>query len=162
MSPTPVPPPADPDAAVAVHNLLFRYAEAIDAGDFEGIAELLAHARIGGEDGEAVVLGRAGVLAMFTGSTRRYPDGTPGTRHVTSNVILEAGPDGTVDARSTYTVLQAVAGLPLQPIVSGRYRDRFERIDGAWRFAERRFALDLVGDVSHHLLTPVPGRRPRS
>jgi hypothetical protein len=48
-------------------------------------------------------------------------------------------------------VLQAVPGLPLQPIASGRYHDRFERHDGEWVFAERRVSIDLVGDVSHHL-----------
>jgi hypothetical protein len=44
-----------------------------------------------------------------------------------------------------------VAGAPLQPIVAGRYLDRFARVDGAWRFAERRILVDLVGDLSRHL-----------
>jgi hypothetical protein len=39
----------------------------------------------------------------------------------------------------------------LQPIVSGRYYDRFERRDGQWRFVERRVRTDLVGEVSRHL-----------
>jgi hypothetical protein len=42
--------------------------------------------------------------------------------------------------------------MPLQPIVSGRYADSFRRDDdGTWRWAERRYAVDHVGDVSHHL-----------
>jgi hypothetical protein len=41
--------------------------------------------------------------------------------------------------------------MALQPIVSGRYHDSFERRDGRWRFAERRVRTDLVGDVSRHL-----------
>ena len=40
---------------------------------------------------------------------------------------------------------------PLQPIITGRYHDTFERHDGRWHFAERRFFVDLVGDLSQHL-----------
>jgi hypothetical protein len=36
-------------------------------------------------------------------------------------------------------------------VASGRYRDRFERRDGAWRFTSREVSTDLVGDVSHHV-----------
>jgi hypothetical protein len=32
-------------------------------------------------------------------------------------------------------------------------------MDGQWRFSERDYALlDLVGDVSQHLLIPVPAQ----
>ena len=40
----------------------------------------------------------------------------------------------------------------LQPIVAGRYRDRFERTGRRWRFAGRHMVVDLVGDLGHHLL----------
>ncbi len=53
-------------------------------------------------------------------------------------------------------MLQAVAGLPLQPILAGRYHDRFARDEDGWHFTERRFFIDLVGDVSHHMLTGLP------
>ena len=50
-------------------------------------------------------------------------------------------------------MLQAVPGeLALQPIVAGRYRDRFERGDRGWRFASRHLVVDLVGELGHHLL----------
>ena len=72
-----------------------------------------------------------------------------------SHVIIEADEEaGTAVSRAYFTVLQALPGLPLQPIASGRYRDRFERRDEQWRFAERRVRVDLVGDVSHHLRHP--------
>jgi hypothetical protein len=41
--------------------------------------------------------------------------------------------------------------LPLQPIVTGRYHDRFERVAGEWRFAQRHMIVDHVGDVREHL-----------
>jgi hypothetical protein len=52
------------------------------------------------------------------------------------------------------SVSRALPGMALQPIVSGRYHDRFERRVGQWRFAERRVRVDPVGDVSHHLRHP--------
>lgn len=156
----PHPPAAGTDTPTELHNLLFRYAELIDLGDFEGLADLLDGTAVAAGDGPAVALARPDLLAMFTTTTRRYPDGTPGTKHVTTNVILEIDEAaGTAAARSYFTVLQAVAGLALQPVVAGRYHDRFAREAGAWRFAERRFHLDLVGDVSRHLLTPLPDTR---
>ena len=39
-----------------------------------------------------------------------------------------------------------------QPVISGRYLDGFERVDGVWRFATRKMYVDLVGDLSQHLL----------
>ena len=41
--------------------------------------------------------------------------------------------------------------LPLQAILCGRYHDAFERVGGAWRFADRLILPDLVGDLSRHL-----------
>ena len=92
---------------------------------------------------------------MFVDTLIVYDDGTPRTKHVTTNVIIEADEEaGTAVSRAYFTVLQARPRLPLQPITSGRYSDRFERRDGQWRFAERRVRVDLVGDVSHHLRHP--------
>jgi hypothetical protein len=145
------------DAAVQIQNLVHRYAELIDLGDFAGVGDLLDRADVGSGGRPGSLTGRDAVTAMFTSTTRRYPDGTPRTKHVTTNLILEIDDDaGTAMGRSYFTVLQAVAGLPLQPVVAGRYHDRFVREGAAWRFAERRFFLDLVGDVSHHQLVPLP------
>ena len=41
--------------------------------------------------------------------------------------------------------------VPLQPSASGRYTDRFERVDGAWRFADRLISGFLLGDRSQHV-----------
>ena len=47
--------------------------------------------------------------------------------------------------------IQATPDLPLQPIVTGRYHDRFARTDGAWHFVERHMLLEHVGNVGQHL-----------
>jgi 3-phenylpropionate/cinnamic acid dioxygenase small subunit len=145
------------DDRTELANLIAHYAELIDSGDFEGMAELLADAGIGEGDG-SLLRGRDVLAALFTATTRRYEDGTPKTKHVTTNLILEIdGEAGTASTRSYWMVLQAVEGLPLQPILAGRYHDRFERPAGTWRFAERRYFIDLVGDVSRHMLSRRPG-----
>jgi 3-phenylpropionate/cinnamic acid dioxygenase small subunit len=145
------------DSSTQLSNLIARYAEMIDGGDFDGVAELLGDAAVGAGDSTSLLTGREALRALFTSTTRIHPDGTPGTKHVTTNLILEIDDDsGTARARSYWTVLQAVPGLPLQPILAGRYHDRFELREGGWRFVERRYLVDLVGDVSHHMITELP------
>ena len=143
------------DSNQAIANLIYTYAERIDHGDYEGIGDLFAHAEITAEAMDDPVRGRDAVVAMYTASTRIYEDtGNPKTKHVTTNLIIEVDEAGDrATARSYYTVMQAVAGsLALQPVISGRYRDEFERVDGGWRFARRHMFVDLVGDLSQHLL----------
>ena len=144
------------DDAREIENLLHLYAERIDAGDLEGVADLFAHGRVAASaeaPPEQGFHGRERVLALYRGSMRIYDDGSPHTKHVTTNSIVEvdAGEE-TASARSYYTVFQQLDDLPLQPIICGRYHDSFHRIDGRWWFDTRVMFVDLVGDLSHHLL----------
>ena len=84
-------------------------------------------------------------------------DGVPGTKHVTTNVIVdhdEANDPTHATARSYFTVFQAVVGHPMSPVVGGRYHDTFECHEGVWRFTERSVLLDLFGELSRHLHRP--------
>ena len=146
--------PGDPPSSHrAIENLIATYAELVDDGDFAGLGTLLADATFTGSG--APVSGPDAIEKMFRDTLIVYDDGTPRTKHVTTNVIIEADEEaGTAVSRAYFTVLQALPGLALQPIASGRYRDRFERRDGPWRFAERHVRVDLVGDVSRHLRHP--------
>jgi hypothetical protein len=147
-----------PDARGDITNLIYTYAERIDLGDFDGLADLFADADITAEGGEVAYHGRDEVLGMYTASTRRYDNGTPRTKHVTTNPIVEVDEEaGTATCRSYFTVLQAVPGVfSLQPVISGRYHDGFARVGGTWRFASRHMIVELVGDLRHHLLFPYP------
>ena len=143
--------PADPPSSYrALENLIATYAELVDGGDFRGVASLLADATFTGAAGS--VSGQEAIEKMLRDSLIVYDDGTPRTKHATTNIAIEVDEEaGTAVSRSYFTVLQALPGLALQPIVSGRYQDRFERRDGQWRFVERHVRSDLVGDVSRHL-----------
>jgi 3-phenylpropionate/cinnamic acid dioxygenase small subunit len=141
-----------PDSAREIENLVYRYAERIDAGDLAGVAELFRHGRIEAAPG-VVVEGAEKVRRLYEGSTRLYEDGTPRSRHVTTNVIIEVDDDaGTAAARASYVVFQQTDELPLQPIIAGRYRDTFHRVEGEWCFDTRQMFVDLTGDLSRHLL----------
>jgi 3-phenylpropionate/cinnamic acid dioxygenase small subunit len=138
--------------ATAITNLLYRYAELMDLGDFAGAADLFAHARIKVGVGDAGYVDSAGLLKLWEDGVIRYPDGTPRTKHVTTNAIVDFEGDDAATARSYYTVFQQVEGGPMHPIIGGRYHDRFARVDGTWRWVERDYTLmDLFGDLSKHL-----------
>jgi 3-phenylpropionate/cinnamic acid dioxygenase small subunit len=143
------------ESATEISNLIYTYAQLLDAGDLDGVAELFAHGRICGvENGppETVFAGSTGVRRMYEMATRIYEDGTPKTKHNTSNVQLHIDETaGTARSTSYYCVTQATPKLPLQVIVTGHYKDTFQRLDGVWRFDTRIMFVDQMGDVSQHL-----------
>jgi 3-phenylpropionate/cinnamic acid dioxygenase small subunit len=149
------------DARTAIERIVYGYAERVDAGDFAGLAELFRDATYkGGGPDDPGVVGAEAVLAIQEQMVRRYPDGTPRTKHVTTNLVVEVDESaGTAAARSYFTVLQQVDDFPLQAIIAGRYHDQFACVDGAWRLTERVIFCDLIGDLSRHLtVDPFAGR----
>ena len=97
-----------------IRNLLGSYCERMDAGDFQGLADLFADATLADEHGNVFATGSDEVRAMWEAQTH----------------------------------------FPLQPIVSGRYTDTFACDEtGRWHWAQRRYAIDPAGDLSHHLRT---------
>jgi 3-phenylpropionate/cinnamic acid dioxygenase small subunit len=137
------------DAHEQIRNLLGRYCEAMDAADWAGLGELFAEGALTDGDGNGLARGAEAVSAMYAGMVQLH-DGSPRTRHLTVNPVLEVDGD-TATGRSSFLVLQQLMGGPLQPIAAGRYRDRFTCRDGTWSFAVRAFELDQIGDLSRHL-----------
>ncbi|WP_068162017.1 nuclear transport factor 2 family protein [Rhodococcus phenolicus] len=138
--------------ATEITNLLYTYAERMDAGRFEDAAALFAHARVrlgGGRE----LAGGAGLADMWRATVKVHGCGTPRTKHVVANPLLDIDAvAGRATCRSYYTVLQGTAELPLQVVAAGRYLDEFERVDGRWRFSVRDYSLfDLPGNTGEHL-----------
>jgi 3-phenylpropionate/cinnamic acid dioxygenase small subunit len=140
-------------------NLLHRYAEYVDAADFEAVGELFEGAEYqirGALHGHEVTEAMQRSVKLHDGQIR--------TKHVLSNTILEFhhgdAERNDASARSYFTVLQATDSLALQPIVCGRYLDTFRDdglgTDSSWRFATRTIVLDLVGNMNEHLVRPIP------
>jgi 3-phenylpropionate/cinnamic acid dioxygenase small subunit len=146
----------------AIRRLLYRYAECVDAADWEGFGILFARGEIRAAGMREPARGTDAVRGLYARANRVHEDGTLRTRHLVSNERIDLAPDlRSATARSTFLVVQQTARLPLQPIAAGSYRDRFAFEDGVWRFAEREILLDLVGDLSEHLAIPLPGRTTR-
>jgi 3-phenylpropionate/cinnamic acid dioxygenase small subunit len=137
------------DAHEAIRNLLGTYCELMDAGAWSEVGELFADAELVGPDGATVARGAQAVQTLYERGTHLH-GGSPRTRHLTANTVIELN-GARATARSAYVVLQGVTDFPLQPVITGRYRDEFVRDDDGWRFARRQFFVDHFGDLSHHL-----------
>lgn len=139
-------------SAIELTNLLYLYAEKMDGGDLEGAGALFRHARIKIQH-SAALLDEAGIVQLWKQYLKIYPCGTPRTKHVISNPLIEIDEaSDTASIRSYYTVFQATEGLALQAIAAGRYHDKFERVDNTWRFCFRDYSqLEFTGDLSFHL-----------
>ena len=146
--------PSSYNASEAIRNLLGTYCELMDAADWIAVGEMFADAELLAEDGCVVAAGADAVRKLYESGTRLH-DGSPRTRHLTANSVIEVDGDRAT-ARSSYVVFQGLDGFALQPIITGRYRDDFVRAAQAWRFARRMFLVDHVGDLSQHLTYEVP------
>lgn len=139
-----------------IRNLIHVYAYHLDGGDIEAVGRLFAHADLYTSVGAKVPIrsDAAAVTRQFRAFLRIYPDGTPRCRHLIGNVLIE--PEGESQARSKAYVMvfQQTDELPLQAIIGGEYHDRFAKVDGRWRFVERRMINDLFGNLSVHGHTP--------
>lgn len=144
-----------------IQNLLHRYSDAVDRGDFDRVGELFRHADVyfPGEETPSVKAGGGldfgGALAQWT---LRYPDtGNPKTRHLCTNLIIDFDDDTYARCQTYFVVFQAAEELPLQPIITGTYIDKLEKVAGEWRFTERRELIGQVGNLSAHLLKTFSG-----
>jgi 3-phenylpropionate/cinnamic acid dioxygenase small subunit len=137
------------DDVQEIKNQIYSYAELLDGGDIAGFAALFEHAtfRTNGVDFE--FRGADAVQELIQNVVPFYA-GVPATKHVITNVIVEIDGSGAT-ARSSFTVFQSVPEFPLQPILAGRYHDRFERIEGRWRYIDHLIFLDLFGDTRFHV-----------
>jgi 3-phenylpropionate/cinnamic acid dioxygenase small subunit len=130
--------------------LVHEYAERLDAGDLDGVAALFEHATWRSDTTGQSLHGIDEVRRVYDRVV--LYDGSPRTRHLITNLVVSLRPDATTaGARCYFTVLQGVVpGEPIQVILTGRYVDRFEQTGGRWRFADRLFVTDQVGDLSRH------------
>ena len=159
------------DAYNQIANLLYRYAEAFDTARFDVLDELFADVAIrnaigSGEPGP--VTPGPQFVATARDSIITYADGTPRTRHIVTNPIIEIDEAaGRATSRSYVTTLQQVPPHPIEIMATAKYEDTFERVDGTWRFAERTYRRssidgqhrDFIGDMSRHTRTATPGEK---
>jgi 3-phenylpropionate/cinnamic acid dioxygenase small subunit len=134
----------------AITALVHAYARLLDDGDLDGIARLFEHATWRSTATGEVYRGTDEVRRVYD-RVQLY-DGSPRTAHLITNldVTLDDGAR-TAAAHCCFTVLHGIVpGEPVEVILTGTYEDRFEKVAGRWRFADRLFAVRLSGDLRTH------------
>ena len=140
----------DADDYFAIQRLVHSYPYALDSGDFNTIGRLFAHADVYSGGSLMASKDPEAVAASFRDWVITYDDGTPRTRHCLANLIIEPDGESRAFVKSYVMVFQQTDQIVLQPIIGGDYLDQVEKIDGEWRFIERRMGNNQVGDLSGH------------
>jgi SnoaL-like domain len=137
--------------------LVHSYALLLDGGDMDAVTALFAHSdwrseTAGVPTSERVLHGSEEVKPIYA-QIKIHDDGTPRTKHLLTNLTIDLEPGAsTASSRCYWTVLQNLEpGGPIEIILSGQYVDRFKKVEGAWRFAERLIQVDLTGNASAHM-----------
>lgn len=137
-----------------IRDLCFAYTFCLDDGDFAGVGELLEHAALVPEMAgveQRSIYGQEAVENFYRQQVILYSRGRPMTRHLITNQVIKVDPDlGTATSRCYFTVLQRPPGIEYHIVVGGQYHDRFELVDGTWRFAEKRIQVDHLNDIENH------------
>ena len=138
----------DSPAYWQISNLVYRYAELVNLAQFEAVGKMFRHGFIttAGRAGER--RGSEAVTDMYR-SFVRVGERVPDTLLVTTNLQIELDQDEAT-TRSYFTAMHQAAGR-IEPILAGRYHDRFVRIKDEWWFGHRHMIVDLNGDLSTHL-----------
>lgn len=150
-----------------IQDVLFRYARAVDRKDWPALAAVF-HADAHDEHGEF-----SGGPAAFVEWVSRRHAAIPFAMHIMANCLIEFLDDATAAVETYFVAIQRretasksgdVEGADVE--VFGRYCDRFEKRDGAWRVARRKVVYDgtRTQPSTHHLrkLVGAMGRRDRS
>lgn len=137
-----------------VVRLIFAYADALDAGDFDAVGQLFERGELWGSAGSRATLrGSAAVSSYLSSRVITDGAGSPRTKHLTSNIVVDFDRAQEVAwARSYFAVLQPnpTEGR-VEVIAAGRYEDVFARDDTEWRFERRIIHREMSGDLSRHL-----------
>ena len=135
-----------------IHDVLMRYSRGVDRGDGELVVSCF-------HPDATLDMGRRpmSAAALAEGITKMT---ATGTMHFIGNEYVEV--DGDAAHSETYFISYATITGQDQPATrsrGGRYLDRFERRDGAWKIA-RRLLVDEWSrvDALPAPITPPPGR----
>jgi hypothetical protein len=130
-----------------ITKLVNSYGLLLDRGDIDGVLALFEHSTWRGNANGPVLRGRAQVRPVYERLLAAM--GSLRTRHLLTNLTIEVDEGGTTASSHCYwTVLQNIEpGAAIDVTLSGQYADRFEKVDGKWRFADRLITTDLFGNA---------------
>jgi hypothetical protein len=142
-----------------IEQQIYRMGYLLEAGDFDGVGDLLAHATFGADRiGRRVFEGREQIRDQYRRTNIVYPEGGRRTKEVYSNVLIDIDLGaGTARSTTSFTVAQQVPGARFELLVAGRYEDEWARVDGAWRWTDRYIVAQYHNDLDRHMH---PGSQP--
>lgn len=121
-------------AREAIRDLPVRYCDCVWRDDLDGLVALFTEDGVFTaitSAGERVVRGRAALAEFFSVATNIEP-----RPYIHNHVVELAGADRAT-GRCYLDLRSARAGVPWMG--AGYYEDDYVRLDGAWKFAARRF-----------------------
>ena len=105
------------DSRDEIRDVMFRYARLTDLADHDAVGEIFEHGPF------RSTLGSAHGGAVLAENRKRHiltHDGSPGTRHVTTNIMIDADEEaGTARVRSYFSLFQATPSMRLRLIGAG-------------------------------------------
>jgi ketosteroid isomerase-like protein len=128
--------PAPAQDCEDIRQLIARYCHHVDSVQAKEVVGLFSSDAVLDMAGTKTQ-GAEAIEAFFEGLRGVY-EVRPMLHHVT-NVVIDVDGD---DATSQSYIVVMVPGDPIEIAMTGRYDDRFRRIDGQWRFVERRMTPD--------------------
>jgi uncharacterized protein (TIGR02246 family) len=119
---------------LAIHELIARYSHAIDGGDYEAWVDCFTpdavfHSALGVSTGHEEI--RAFARNYETSRARM-----PNARHYMTNIAAEV--DGDEATCRSYVIITTSEPRGVRIHFTGQYDDRLVKLDGAWKFRERR------------------------
>ena len=123
--------PTYTEDVVAIHQLLARYAHAIDSGNGKEWAETFTEDGVFENVGKRRAVGRAQIALVVRTGNRPYT-----TRHMAQNALIKV--EGDTATMKAYLIVTRGT----ETIDTGGYEDKLKRVNGEWLFSERIFTDD--------------------
>jgi hypothetical protein len=142
-----------------IERMIYEVGYAIEAGDFARVGELMGDATLGADRiGRKAFRGAKEIQEQYTRTNIVYPDRGRATKEVYTNILVDIDLDaGQARSVTSYTVPQQVPGEVFALIVSGKYEDEWERVDGTWCWRDRYVVVQFQNDLDRHMR---PGSQP--
>jgi hypothetical protein len=136
-----------------IEQAIYRMGYHLEAGEFDQVGELLAHATFGADKiGRRVFRGAAEITAQYVRTNVVYPQGGRRTKEIYTNVVVSIDLDAaTATSTTSFTVAQQVPGEAFVLLVAGRYEDEWARVDGSWRWSDRYVVAQFHNDLDRHM-----------
>jgi ketosteroid isomerase-like protein len=136
----------------ALHDLVSRYAHAIDSRDLDMLVDCFCEDSVAEYDGGVVLEGHASIRQFMDTAFRKGLGMTTPSTHMMANTLIDlCGGEATLRT-------SAIAVLTNRPgviVMRGlRYTDLCVRDGGRWRFRKRRHEADWEFEAPSSRLTP--------